>query len=168
MIVPVAAGCDNALAPIKHWVASTGSRIIQGMAMKAPIVQKHMTRLPLEIERIDKVANARSLMELFDIRHVPVMKGLHLQGVVSERDILNATIRLGRDIDDLPIEEIFQRDVLKVSPLTGVDEAARQMLERRVGSAMVVDGEYVVGIFTTTDALKVLVDVFSKPSSQSG
>lgn len=132
--------------------------------MKAPIVQQHMTRLPLEIEQIDNVANARRLMQLFEIRHVPVMKGINVAGVVSERDILRATIRLGRDIDDLPIDEICQHDVLKVSPLTGVDEAARLMLERRVGSAMVVDGEYLVGIFTTTDALKVLGDVFGKRS----
>lgn len=130
--------------------------------MKAPIIQQRMTRLPLEIERIDNVANARRLMELFGIRHVPVMSGLHLKGIVSQRDILNATIRLGKDIDDLPIEEICNPDVLTVSPLTPVDEAARQMLERGAGSAVVVDGEYVVGIFTSSDALKTLGSLFGK------
>lgn len=130
--------------------------------MKAPIIQQRMTRLPLEIERIDNVANARRLMELFGIRHVPVMSGLHLKGIVSQRDILNATIRMGNNIDDLPIEEICNTDVLTVSPLTPVDEAARQMLERGVGSAVVVDGEYVVGIFTTSDALKTLGSLFGK------
>ena len=57
--------------------------------MKAPIVQKRMTRLPLEIEQINNVANARRLMGLFGIRHVPVMGGLHLKGVVSDRDIMS-------------------------------------------------------------------------------
>ena len=133
--------------------------------MKSPIIQQHMTRLPLEIERIDNVANAKRLMELFGIRHVPVMSGLHLKGIVSQRDILNASIRLGKDIDDLPIEEIYNPDVLTVSPLTPVDEAARQMLERGVGSAVVVDGEYVVGIFTSTDALKTLGSLFGKSAS---
>ena len=133
--------------------------------MKAPIVQKHMTRLPLEIEQIDNVANARRLMDLFGIRHVPVMKGLHLKGVVSERDITRASIRYGKKIDDLPIEEICQHDVLTVSPLAPIDEVARQMLDRGVGSAMVVDGEYVVGIFTTTDALKTLTGLFGKSSA---
>ena len=128
--------------------------------MKAPIIQQCMTRLPLEIERIDNVSNAKRLMELFGIRHVPVMSGLHLKGIVSQRDILNASLRLGKDIDDLPIEEICNLDVLTVSPLTPVDEAARQMLDRRVGSAVVVDGEYVVGIFTSTDALKTLGSLF--------
>jgi acetoin utilization protein AcuB len=133
--------------------------------MKAPIVQKHMTRLPLEIEQIDKVSNAKRLMELFGIRHVPVMSGLQLKGVVSEKDVLNATIRLGRNIDSLPIEEVCEHNVLTVSPLTPVDEVARRMLERQVGSAVVVDGEYVVGIFTSTDALKTLVRLWQKPKS---
>lgn len=133
--------------------------------MKAPIVQQHMTRLPLEIERVENVANARRLMELFGIRHVPVMQGLHLRGVVSQRDILEATVRYGSSIDDLPIEEICQRDVLTVSPLTPIDQVAEQMLQRGVGSAMVVDADVAVGIFTSTDALRLLTEVFG-PSSR--
>ena len=135
--------------------------------MKAPIVQSVMTRLPLEIEQIDNVANAKRMMELFQIRHVPVMKGLHLKGIVSHRDILNAMIRHGSDIDDLPIDQICQHDVLKVSPVTPVDEVVQKMLDRNVGSAVVVDGEYVVGIFTSTDALKTLGGLFgSKRASE--
>ena len=136
--------------------------------MKSPIVQKHMTRLPLEIEQIDTVANAKRLMQLFNIRHVPVMQGLFLTGVVSQRDILNAAIRMNRDIDDLPIAEIYQTDVLTVSPLATVADAAQKMLDRGVGSAVVVDGKYVVGIFTSTDALKTLVSLFEKPMTASG
>ena len=128
--------------------------------MKAPIVQKHMTRLPLEIEQIDNVAHARQLMDLFEIRHVPVMTGLQLKGVISDRDIMNTAIKRGKEIDDLPIEEICEHDVLTVSPLTPIDEVARRMLQRGVGSAVVVDGEYVVGIFTSTDALIALSGLF--------
>ena len=91
------------------------------------------------------------------------MLGKELVGFLKSRSSVSEIVE--RDIDDLPIEEICQRDVLKVSPLTGVDEAARRMLERRVGSAMVVDGRYVVGIFTTTDALKLLGELFGKSSS---
>ncbi len=102
--------------------------------MKAPNVQQHMTRLPLEIEQIDKVGNAKRLMELFGIRHVPVMSGIRLRGVISQSDILNATIELGRNIDHMPIEEFCEHDVLQVGPLTPVDEVAQKMLQRGVGS----------------------------------
>ena len=135
--------------------------------MKAPIVQKHMTRLPLEIEQIDTVANAKSLMELFGIRHVPVMNGLHLKGVVSQSDILLAEIRMGKQVDDLHIDDVCEHDVLTVGPLTPVDEVAKKMLEAKVGSAVIVDGEYVVGIFTATDALKTLARVWEKPQNQT-
>ncbi len=94
--------------------------------MKVPNVQQHMTRLPLEIEQIDKVGNAKRLMELFGIRHVPVMSGIRLRGVISQSDILNATIELGRNIDNLPIEEFCEHDVLQVGPLTPVDEVAQK------------------------------------------
>ena len=134
--------------------------------MKAPIVRDRMTHLPLEIERVDNVANAIRLMELFNVRHVPVMNGSKLQGVVSERDILRA--RIENDIDEISLEEICSRNVLTVSPLTPVDQVAQQMLDRRVGSAIVVDCGYVVGIFTSSDALRTLTEIFGKkvPSKQ--
>ena len=136
--------------------------------MKAPIVQQHMTRLPLEIERVDNVANARRMMELFEIRHVPVMNGLHVEGVVSERDILRATAQHGqRNVDSLPIEEISQQNVLTVGPLTPVDQVARKMLEHGAGSALVVDGEYLVGIFTSTDALRMLANLFGRTTNKA-
>ena len=128
--------------------------------MKAPIVRERMTRLHVEIERVDNVANAIRLMELFDVRHVPVMNGSHLEGVISERDILRA--RIDTDIDDISLQEICSRNVLTVGPLTPVDQVAQQMLERRVGSAIVVDGGYVVGIFTSSDALRTLTEIFGK------
>lgn len=130
--------------------------------MKAPIVQKFMTRLPQEMERVDNVATALSLMKKLGIHHVPVMRGLHLVGVVSERDILQARIRAGKNVDGLPIEEVCQRDVLQVNPMTPVDEVAKKMLARNADCVMVVDGEYVVGIFTSTDALNILTSLFGK------
>ncbi len=129
--------------------------------MKAPIVQQYMTRVPMDIEQVDNVAHARRLMERLDIRHVPVMRGLRLEGVVSDRDITRAMIEHGGDIESLCIGEICQRDVLAVGPLMPIDEVARQMIDRAVGSAIVVDGRYVVGIFTTTDALKLITEIFS-------
>ena len=130
--------------------------------MKSPVVREHMTRLPVEIERIENVGNAERMMELFGIRHVPVMSGSHLKGIISQRDILQARIRLGTSVDEMPIEELCQQDVLSVGPLTPVGEVTRQMVEKSVGSALVVDGNFVVGIFTSTDALKLLTKVFGK------
>ena len=133
--------------------------------MKAPIVQKHMTRLPRDIERIGTVSDAKKMMDDYGIRHVPVMSGLQLKGIISQRDILAASIRLGKAVDGKSVDEICVQDVLTVSPLTPIDQVAQKMLERRVGSAVVVDGGYVVGMFTSVDALKTLAQLFRSRSA---
>ena len=130
------------------------------MRGKPPIVRDCMTHLPVEGERCETVADAARLMESHHIRHLPVMSGSHLQGIVSQRDILTARLRYGDAAKAMVLEEICSKDVLKVGPLTPVNEVAGQMLDRKIGSAVVVDGGYVVGLFTSTDALRTLRTLF--------
>ena len=127
-----------------------------------PQVRDYMTHLPVECDRCQTVADAVSLMEEHHIRHLPVMNGSRLRGIVSQRDILEARLRQGDALDEMPLETISRADVLAVSPVTPVDQVAQQMIDRRVGSAVVVDGGFVVGMFTTTDALRVLVTLYAK------
>ena len=130
------------------------------MRGKPPIVRDCMTHLPVESERCETVAEAAKLMESHHIRHLPVMSGSHLKGIVSQRDILSARLRYGEAAQGMVLEEICSKDVLKVGPLTPVHEVAGQMLDRKMGSAVVVDGGYVVGLFTSTDALRLLQTLF--------
>ena len=131
-----------------------------GVRRKAPIVRQFMTRIPIELETCEKVGEAIAVMASHAIRHIPVMSGSHLKGVISQSDILQAQVEYDDALDDMALEEICQRDVLSVSPVTPIDQVAKQMLERKTGSAIVVDGDFVVGIFTTTDALRALSDIF--------
>jgi CBS domain-containing protein len=131
------------------------------MKAKPPIVRDYMTRLPVEAERCRTVCEAIELMDAHAIRHIPVMNGSHLIGIVTERDVLKARIEFGKRISVVSLADICQRDVLSISPVTPINEVVRRMLGRNVGSAVVVDGGFVVGIFTTTDALRVLRDIFS-------
>lgn len=130
------------------------------MRGKPPIVRDCMTHLPVEAERCQTVADAASLMESHQVRHLPVMSGSHLQGIVSRSDILSARLRHGDNAEGMMLEEISSQDVLQVSPLTPVNDVAAKMLDRRLGSAVVVDGGYVVGVFTSTDALRCLRTLF--------
>ena len=131
------------------------------MRNKPPIVREYMTRLPVEAERCRTVREAIALMESHDIRHIPIMNGSHLVGIVTERDVMQARIEQGGRVGTVELADICQRDVLSVSPVTPIDEVVRRMLGRNAGSAVVVDGGFVVGIFTTTDALRLLRDFFS-------
>jgi acetoin utilization protein AcuB len=132
------------------------------MRGKPPPVREHMTHLPVEIDRCETVAEAVRLMDDHQIHHLPIMTGSRLRGIVSQRDVLAARLRQGDALDEMPLESICSADVLTVSPVTPVDQVAERMLARRVGSAVVVDGGYVVGIFTTADALRVLCAIFAK------
>lgn len=131
------------------------------MARKTPNVRQYMTRLPIEAERCETVADAAKIMQSNHIRHIPVMRGSNLHGLVSKIDIHEARLRFADEIDRISLEEICQRDVLTVDPLCPINEVAEQMLKRGVGSAVVVDCGFVVGIFTTTDALRALSALLS-------
>jgi CBS domain-containing protein len=65
----------------------------------------------------------------------------------------------------MALEEICQTDVLTVPPMMPLDEVAEKMLARRVRSVVVMDGGFVVGIFTATDALRFLCDWFGPDGS---
>ena len=125
-----------------------------------PVVRDCMTHLPVEAERCQTVADAASLMESHQIGHLPVMSGSHLRGIVSRSDILTARLSHGAAADALLLEEVSSQDVLSVSPLAPINDVATKMLDRRIGSAVVVDGGYVVGVFTATDALRCLQRLF--------
>lgn len=118
-----------------------------------------MTRLPTEVDREASVSRAGTMMRNANIRHLPVMDGPRLFGVVSSRDIdlVSAT---AKDHGDLRVGDICSREPLVASPVDSVAEVARRMLERRVGSAVIIDAGLVVGIFTVTDALEVIVNSY--------
>lgn len=130
------------------------------MRGKAPPVRDYMSHLAIETERCDTVAAAETLMKKRGIHHLPVMSGSHLRGVVTQNDILAARLRYGENLDETPVEQICQTDVLTVEPNASIDMVANQMLERQIDSAIVTDGGFVVGVFTATDALRVLTRVF--------
>lgn len=131
------------------------------MKKKSLTVNQYMTHLPVECEQIQTVADAESLMADHHVRHLPVMSGLRIQGIVTRSGLLQKRLEHGEALDAMLLEDVCEKDVLTVSPVAKVSEVVEQMLARRVGSAVVVDGEYVVGVFTTTDSLKLLRELLT-------
>jgi len=126
------------------------------MTRMAKTVREWMTRIPVEVDRREPLSLASDLVRRHGIRHLPVLDGYHLYGIVSDRDLTRAQSRKRPASGGLCLGDICERDVLAVAPTTSVGEVARQMVDRAVDSAVVRDGEFVVGIFTTTDALRTL------------
>lgn len=129
------------------------------MARTIPPVADRMTAIPEVIAPHETIATAMKIMQKSRIRHLPVLEHGKLVGIVSERDIKFATELPGIDIDSIPIEQVMTRKPYTVRLETPLNEAARVMATRKLGSAVVVDGKTVIGVLTTTDALTALVDL---------
>ncbi len=121
-------------------------------------VREYMSRLPEEIDRRDSLATALRRMQVHDLRHIPVMNGAEVFGILSRQDVLDACLRHGRHAESLPVGDVCTVAPFTVSPLDTIPHVAAQMVERGVRRALVTDGDVLVGIFTSTDALKVLSD----------
>jgi CBS domain-containing membrane protein len=116
----------------------------------------------------DDLATVRDLMDDHAVRHVPVIdEEGSLVGLVSQRDLLRAALIERADLPVIIERTLLERthvsDVMTtyvetVSPDTELREAARQMLESKIGSLPVTDNDRLVGIVTEADFVRSYVD----------
>jgi CBS domain-containing protein len=103
------------------------------------------------------------IMNLGRVRHMPVLDGVQLVGMVSRRDVLAASLSRALDFEpasrrsflsSVEVAEVMTKEVITVSPETTLSEAAELLIERRVGALPVVEpGGGLVGLVTETDLL---------------
>lgn len=124
------------------------------MSKAIPHVDRYMTTSPHSIGQDQTLAQAHKLMRAHDIRHLPVLNGGNLVGVLSDRDL--HLIETLRDVDPekVLVEEAMTPSVYFVSPKAPLHEVVREMAEHKYGSAVVMDNNHVVGMFTTIDAMR--------------
>lgn len=102
------------------------------------------------------LADADRLMRKYDIRHLPVLEQGTIVGVLSDRDVQVATSLSELDPRCILVEDAMSQAPWTVAPDTPLLEVARHMAERKVGSAVVVEHDRIIGVFTTTDGMKAL------------
>src|SRR5688572_28103151 len=93
-------------------------------------------------------------MSQHHIRHVPVVKGGRLLGIVSHRDVRTATAT-----GVASAQWLMTPDPVTVTPDARIEHAARLMLNGRFGALPVMDGATLGGIATCTDLLRAFVHV---------
>jgi acetoin utilization protein AcuB len=118
-----------------------------------------MTPSPHTIGRAQPLERAAAKMREHRVRHLPVLDGGELLGILSERDV--AFVRALRDVDvaHLLVEDAMSIEPFAVEPDTALADVAREMRRHRYGSAVVRDGRDIVGIITTIDVLAALIGV---------
>jgi len=121
-------------------------------------IQNYMTICPHSVGVDQPAKVAIEMMRNQGFRHLPVQSGGKLVGVVSERDIQFALAYSESDDSTLKIDDIFTVEPYVVAPETSLKEVAQRMGQDKIGCALIVAGEKLVGIFTTTDACRVLAE----------
>jgi acetoin utilization protein AcuB len=121
-----------------------------------PTVVQFMTPAPHTIARHRSLAAARKMMLDMGVRHFPVLEEGKIVGLLSERDVLLVETLPNVNPTNVRVEEAMVEDVYTVTPETPIGEVVDTMITKKLGSAVVVDAERVVGVFTTIDALKAL------------
>ncbi len=132
-------------------------------------VKDIMTSPVFSLKETDSLHNARSLMDLRRIRHIPVVTlDNEFTGLVTHRDILSATIsRLAeldpetqKEIDSgIPIREIMRVDIATVTEETSLKTAAEILLNHKYGCLPVVGDNALVGIVTEADFLRLTISL---------
>jgi len=131
------------------------------MTHKVLTIADRMTKTPHLIGSEQSLKVAHEIMRAHQIRHLPVLHGGKLIGVVSQRDL--HIVETFRDVDpaEVRVEEAMSEDVYAVSPKTPLKDVVSEMAVRKLGSAVIVEGGKVIGVFTTVDALETLAGVLS-------
>lgn len=129
------------------------------MSKAIPKIQKFMTTVPHCINRTDTVAAAHKMMRDHDIRHLPVVEGEKLVGIVSQRDLHLIETLKDVDAEKVSVEDAMTNNPYTVSPEAELDEVVAEMAEQKYGSALVVQNHKVVGVFTTVDAMRAFSEL---------
>jgi CBS domain-containing protein len=124
-----------------------------------------MTTRVATVARNDSLGVADDIMEARKIRHLPVVEEGRLVGMLTQRDVFHAglsnAVGFGEKarkefLKTVLVKEAMADEVFTIEPNAGIQEAARKMLEAKVGCLPVVDGGKLVGILTETDLLRVI------------
>lgn len=97
-------------------------------------------------------AEAMALLRREGFRHLPVMEGDRVVGVVTDRDLRGAA-------PETPVSTIMSKPVVVISPRTAMDKAARLLFDRKIGCLPVIEEGKLIGILTQTDAVAALVNM---------
>lgn len=129
------------------------------MTKPIPQVSKYMTTTPHTVRPSLTLNEAMKLMREHQIRHLPILEGGQLVGLLTERDI--RMIESFKDVDPAKfvVEDAMSQEVYVVPPSAPLDEVAAEMASKKYGSAVVMQNQKVVGIFTMVDAMSALSEL---------
>ncbi len=139
------------------------------MKQKVP-VSSIMTKNVVKLNITDDLTKAEMLFKKHHIRHIPVVKDNTIVGMLSFTDLLRISFVDAVDDDDdvvdvtvynmFTVEQVMAKKLTSVSPDTTIKEVAEILASREFHALPVVEGNLLVGIVTTTDLIKYLIEQY--------
>jgi acetoin utilization protein AcuB len=141
------------------------------MAELNPKISNYMTKTPESICSEASILEAMEIMQDKNIRHLPVKKENKTIGVISDRDIKTLFALAGGNYKAIKVGDVCSDQPYVVNPNSLLSEVVSEMAHLKIGSAVIMEGARLVGIFTTSDACRALAQIidekclveFSKP-----
>jgi acetoin utilization protein AcuB len=133
--------------------------MLVGERMSYPVVSVN-PELPIN--------EALTLMRRERIRRTPVIRDGKLVGIISDKDLLNASPspatslsiwEMNYLLSKITVRDVMTREVLTVTHDTPIEEAARIMADNKIGGLPVIQDDKVVGIITETDLFKIFLEM---------
>lgn len=133
-------------------------------------VSSIMTKNVVKLNLTDDLTKAEMLFKKHQIRHIPVVNGNIIIGMLSYTDLLRISFADAVDDDDdiidttvynmFTIEQVMAKKLVTVSPDMTIKEAAEILASKEFHALPVVQGDLLVGIVTTTDLIKYLIEQY--------
>lgn len=138
------------------------------MKKRTPI-SSIMTKDLITLQHNDDLVTAEKLFKKHHIRHIPVVNGDHIIGMLSYTDLLR--ISFADAIDDeqkvdtvvynmFTIEQVMAKNLVSVTPTMLIKDVAEILSKKEFHALPIVDNSKLVGIVTTTDLINYLIAQF--------
>ena len=130
------------------------------------LAKDYMTRNVVTVNPQDYLVDVRKSMQDQGVRHIPVIDGGKLVGIVSLNTIRDAAPSKATDLSihevhyllsKMKISEVMKRDVITCGPEDHVEDIAKIMQTKRIGAVPVVEKGQLLGILTNDDMFRILM-----------
>jgi acetoin utilization protein AcuB len=129
------------------------------------LVGQIMSQKIVTISPEKRVGQALTLMQKYQIRHVPVMKRDRMVGWITSRDLRE--VLLASMLEEIKVGDVMVQAPISVTPDTEVEEAARLIHEHKIGGMPVMEGDKLVGVITMLDLISAFITMLGLLKSSS-
>jgi acetoin utilization protein AcuB len=132
------------------------------------LVKERMSKPVITVSPNMPVNEALNLMKGEHIRRLPVIQNGKLVGIVSDKDLLNASPSIATTLSvwemnyllsKITVKDVMAKNVIFVEETTPIEAAARIMADNKIGGMPVLRDDKVVGIITETDLFKIFLEL---------